>query len=111
MTRKPGPAEADEQAELHALRDRAAADARQAGDTLAVLADRLTEAARPPVLARRATASLWTQAGQAARRLTQRLTERPVIAARGRMAVAVGVPAGVVAVAMAVVLWQHRRTG
>jgi hypothetical protein len=111
MTRKPGPAEADEQAELHALRDRAAADARQAGDTLAVLTGRLTEAARPPALARRAAASLRSQAGQATRRLAQRLVERPVIAVRGRMAVAVGVPAGIVVIAVAVVFWQHRRAG
>jgi hypothetical protein len=111
MTRKPGPAQADEQAELHALRDRAAADARQAGDTLAALAGRLTEVARPPVLARRAAASLRTQAGQATRRLAQHLAERPVIAARGRIAVAVGLPAGVVVIAVAVVFWRHRRAG
>jgi hypothetical protein len=111
MTHKPGPAEADEQAELHVLRDRAAADARQAGDTLAALTGRLTEAARPPALARRAATSLRSQAGQAARRLAQRLAERPVIAARGRIAVAVGLPAGVVAIAVAVVFWRHRRAG
>jgi hypothetical protein len=107
MTRRPRPAEADEQAELHALRDHAAADARQAGDTLAALAGRLTEATRPPALARRAVASLRSQAGQATRRLAQ----RPVIAARGRIAVAVGLPAGVVVIAVAVVFWRHRRAG
>lgn len=109
MTRKPGPAQAEEQAELRALRARAAADTRQAGDTLAALTGRLTESARPPVLARRTTGVLRARAGQAPRRLARRLAGPPVAAVRGRMAIAVGVPSGILIVAVAVVLWQHRR--
>ena len=105
MIRKPGPAQAEEQAELRDLRARTAADARQAGDTLATLADRLTESARPPALARRAATALRARTAQAARRLAR----RPVVAARSRVAVAVGVPSGVLVIAVAVVLWQHRR--
>jgi hypothetical protein len=113
VTRKPGPAQAEEQAELRALRARAAADTRQVGDTLATLAGRLTESARPPVLARRTTGALRARAGQAPRRLAQRLAPRlaghPVAAMRGRMAIAVGVPSGILIIAVAVVFWQHRR--
>ncbi|HET9974115.1 MAG TPA: hypothetical protein VFQ68_38190 [Streptosporangiaceae bacterium] len=105
MTRKPGPARAEEQAELRALRARTAADARQAGDTVATLAGRLTESARPPTLARQAATALRTRTAQA----TRRLARRPVVAVRGRMAVVVGVPSGVLIIAVAVVLWQHRR--
>ena len=94
MIRKPGPAQAEEQAELRALRARTAADARQAGDTLAALTGRLNEEARPQA---------------AARRLAGRLVRRPVVAVRGRLAVSVGVPAGIIVIAVAVVLWQHRR--
>lgn len=111
MTHKPGPAQAEEQAELRALRARTAADARQAGDTLAVLTGRMAEVARPPVVARRTAVAARTRAGQAVRQLPQRLVPRPAVAVRSRMAVAVGVPAGIVAVALAVMLWQHRRMG
>ncbi len=106
MTRKTGPAQAEEQAELRALRARTAADARQAGDTLATLAGRLTESTRPPVLARRAATTLRARTAEA----TRRLARRPVVAVRGRMTVLVGVPSGVLVVAVAVVLWQHRRS-
>ena len=94
MTRKPGPAQAEEQAELRALRARTAAGTEQAGDTLAALTGRLAEAARPPALARRAAASL---------------RGRMAASLRGRMAVAVRVPAGILVIAVAVLLWQHRR--
>jgi hypothetical protein len=94
MTRKPGPAQAEEQAELRALRARTEAGARQAGDTLAALTGRLNEEARPQAVARR---------------LAGRLVRRPVVAVRGRLTVAVGVPAGILVIAVAVVLWQHRR--
>jgi hypothetical protein len=109
VTRKPGPAAAEEQAELRALRARTADDTRQAGDTLAALADRLNTEARPPALARRAAASLRAKAAQAPRRLAQQLAGRPAVAVRGRTAVAVGVPAGILVIAVAVALWQHRR--
>ncbi len=95
MTRKPGPARAEEQAELRALRARTAANARQAGDTLAALTGRLNEETRPPAVARR---------------LAGRLVRRPAVAVRGRLAVAVAVPAGFLVIAAAVLLWQHRRT-
>lgn len=101
MTRKPGPAEAEEQAELSAARDRAA-DARQTGDTLAALAGRLAETTRPLALARRARAGLRTEAGEARWRLVR---------ARGRMTAAVGVPAGVLVIVAASVFWQRRRAG
>jgi len=57
-------------------------------------AGRRAESARPPALARRAAASL---------------RGRMAAAVRGRIPVGVGVPAGILVIAVAVVLWQHRR--
>jgi hypothetical protein len=100
MTRKPGPAEAEEQADLSALRDQADADTRRVGDSLAALTGNLSESTRPTALARRGGVALRAEAGQATWRLVR---------ARSRMAVAVGVPAGILVIVAAAVLWQRRR--
>jgi ferric-dicitrate binding protein FerR (iron transport regulator) len=53
VTGRPGPAAAEEQAELQVLRNQADAAGREVADTLAALADRLADAGDPRAWARR----------------------------------------------------------
>ena len=85
-----------------ALRDQVTADTRQAADTLATLTSRLAETTRPTALARQGRAALRAEAGQAIWQLAR---------ARGRTAAAIGVPAGILVIVVAAVLWQRRQAG
>lgn len=97
MKRRPGPATAEEQAELRALREQADATRREVGDTLAALATRVADA-DPRKLAGRKAAAAWA----AARRAVRRAAARPGLAPAG-------VTAAIVVVAAVAVFWQHHR--
>jgi hypothetical protein len=101
MRHRPGPAEADEQAQLRALREQADTTGREVSETVAALATRLAETVSPRALARRKLADVRAAAWRAARGAAD---SRP----RARLAATAAITTGLVVLAVAVV-WQHRR--
>jgi hypothetical protein len=104
------PATAEEQAALRVLHGRAVSTGRELNDTVAALADRLTESASPRRWARRKAADAGARARHAAVRAA---TTLPARAGRPGLAISAGVTTGILifaAVAIAVT-WQHRRRG
>jgi hypothetical protein len=102
VTSRQGPAAAEEQAELQALRDRAVTSGREVGDTVAALAARVAAAGTPQAWAHRKAAEARSRAWQAA----CRTAARPLAAGWPKLAAWAGIPAGVIVL---VAMWQHRR--
>jgi|tagenome__1003787_1003787.scaffolds.fasta_scaffold20789251_2 hypothetical protein len=103
MKARHGPAAAEEEAELAALRQQADAAAREVAATAAALASRLEAAVNPRTWARRRLAGVQARAGQAARRLGGARRSD------GRRRLAGGIAAVVLVTATAVAWQRHRR--
>ncbi len=97
MTRKQGLAAFEEGAELRALRERADTTGRDLSDTVAALAGRLAQEASPRAWARRRLVAARTRAAQ-----------RVALPGGPRLAAVAGVASGLMVIAAAAVLWQHR---
>jgi hypothetical protein len=93
-------ATAEERTELRVLREQVTADGRELGETVAALAERITQAGNPWRHARSVVLARTRQA-------VRRAAARPVRVGWPKLAVTTGV----LAIVAAAVTWQHRRHG
>ena len=103
MKARPGPAAAEEEAELRALRQQADAAAREVAVTAAALASRFEAAVHPRAWARRRLSGARAQAGQVTRRVGRALP------GDGRLRLAGGIAVLVLLTSTAVAWQRHRR--
>lgn len=110
MTRRHGPAAAEEGAELLVLRSQADATGREVADTVAAIAGRLADAGDPRVWARRSLAAARARAWLAARQATGWPTGAGCPAG-GRWLSLGGASAGIIVMTAATLVWKRRRRG